>query len=230
MQLSLRKKLALIFAAVLFTLIFLVLCTFDWILEKSIEAVAPKMTQTEVEVGSVGLSPLLGRFSISNLQIGNPKGYEAADALHLGKLKLGIRLRSLFASVKEIDELSIQGLEVNWEGGLTSSNLNQIEKNINEFTKNLELSGPSNKKSKSDLRLRIHRLVMEDVKVHIISKSLVKADFRFPIPRIEIKNIGSGPEGASVDHIAAAALSSLSAEIVSGIGKSIKSKGFGFFH
>ncbi len=59
----------------------------------------------ETELGSLSLRPLLGRLSLSELEIANPPGFEDEHFLTLGNGRVSVSLRSLLGEPVHVGQI-----------------------------------------------------------------------------------------------------------------------------
>src|SRR5690349_24815301 len=89
----------------------------DALIKRAIERFGPELTGVSVKVGSVKLEPLDGTGAITRLEVGNPKGYKAPQALSLGEMRLALEPASLTADVVHVKELSLEAPSITYERG-----------------------------------------------------------------------------------------------------------------
>ena len=95
-------------------------------------AVAPKITKTDFDLGHLYLNPYTGRLEVGDLLLGNPEGYSDPRAVELGKLVVDVAVTSLASDVIRIEELTIDGCFVSYSIGGTNGidNIKQILLNV----------------------------------------------------------------------------------------------------
>ena len=95
-------------------------------------AVAPKITKTDFNLGHLYLNPYTGRLEVGDLLLGNPEGYSDPRAVELGKLVVDVAVTSLASDVIRIEELTIDGCFVSYSIGGTNGidNIKQILLNV----------------------------------------------------------------------------------------------------
>ena len=95
-------------------------------------AVAPKITKTDFNLGHLYLNPYTGRLEVGDLLLGNPEGYSDPRAVELGKLVVDVAVTSLASDVIRIEELTIDGCFVSYSIGGTNGidNISQILLNV----------------------------------------------------------------------------------------------------
>jgi uncharacterized protein involved in outer membrane biogenesis len=163
----------------------------------AVEEFAPRYTQTDVSLGSVNLS-LSGEGSLSDLVIGNPKGYKGDQSLSLGKLEVALDPASLTKDVIVIHKLAIVAPGITYEpGGKAGSNLQQLVKNIQDSTRSsggeTQAASAGDKPAKGK-KVIIDRLVISDGKVSVVTP-LSQQPLSAGLPTIEFADIGRDKGG-----------------------------------
>ncbi|HKW86235.1 MAG TPA: AsmA family protein, partial [Nitrospiraceae bacterium] len=106
----------------------------DSFIKRGAEQVVPKITQTSVTLRDVDISLLLGRATLEDLTIGNPKGFQMPSAFRLHNATVHLDWRSVLSDTIVIEEILIDGPEITFEGNLPSSNLGTIRDNAKAFS------------------------------------------------------------------------------------------------
>jgi hypothetical protein len=86
--------------------------------------------QTNVTVGSVGVSPLSGSGGIQELRIANPEGFNEPYAMELGGLEVAIETGSVFSDVIVIDRIIIEQPVITYETRITTDNIRTLLQNL----------------------------------------------------------------------------------------------------
>jgi len=162
------------------------------IVKTGIEMVGPKITQVSVKVDAVTLSLLTGSAEIKNLVVGNPEGYQAPQAIHVGSAAVGVNPLSILSDKIVIRSIRVEAPEITFEGSpLSGNNLNTITKNINAATKS---GGPGatnatvKAASKPAKKIQVDDFVITGAKVNFNGSILT-------LPDIRLTDLGKGPNG-----------------------------------
>jgi len=222
--------LAVIILAVGGTVLFL-----DEIVKTAINNVAPQVTKTRVSVDSVGLGLFNGNFTVSGVDIANPKGFSDASVFVLNKVDVDVQMSTLMKDVVVINKIEVDGAEFFYELKGSSSNISVLMNNINSFL------GESKKKAKTDKAKSEPEDTAASKKVFVkeftftngkvaIGAGLTKqaADVTLDIPTLTLKNIGSEDKGAAIADVIAqgmAAFSSSAMTVVASDGAKALLKG-----
>lgn len=130
-----KKRLILILAviaAVLLAGVFVVFLSLNSIVKKGFEAVGPKLTQVEMRLAGVNLSPLSGSGQLKGLFIGNPQGFKTESAIQVGEVKVAMKPMSLLSDTIVVEDVTVQAPEITFEWSLSGSNLGKILANLEE--------------------------------------------------------------------------------------------------
>ena len=133
------------------------------LIKAAIEKFGPEITGVAVSVGGVDLQPTEGMVSITDLRLGNPKGFSAPDALRLSDMRVKVDPATLTQNVVHIQEVALQAPEITYERGGGTTNLQVIQKNVDDYV-------ASHSGGKSDAgpgkKFVIDNLYVRDAKVH----------------------------------------------------------------
>lgn len=77
------------------------------VIPSAVETYGPQVTKSEVRLDGVSISPLSGNAQLSDLVVGNPKGYKTPSAFNLGALRLSLNLGSLLSDTIAIRDIII---------------------------------------------------------------------------------------------------------------------------
>jgi len=199
-----KRTLSIIALAVVVLLIagwiFLVLFL-DSTVKTAVEAVLPKITGTPVTLGKANISIFSGRGTLSYFVIGNPEGFHTKEAISVGTIRVAIDVSSLFSDKIIIREIYVDSPHITYEADPSGSNIATIQDNIQKF------AGPAKKETapaKPGKKIQIDRFTIQNGKVALSATLLQGNAITAPLPPVELKNIGTGPEGATPGDVAAA--------------------------
>jgi uncharacterized protein involved in outer membrane biogenesis len=161
-----------------------------------VESYAPAITGTPVTLDSARISPLSGSGSISGLAVGNPEGYSTPRSIYFGQVALDIDPWSLTSGAIHVERIHIRQPEFTYERKLTTGNLDQILKNIQEATAS-EAATPE--EEGEPVKMIIDSLIIEEGRVNVSALGFgTGAD----LPRIELHDIGKEQGGATPQEAA----------------------------
>ncbi len=169
------------------------------IIVDAVETFGPEVTKTRVALGGSSISVLSGSGELSDLEIGNPKGYKAPNVFTLGSIAVALDVDSLTSDVIVIKSIDIMAPDLTYEpGGKAGSNLKQLVQNIKSAS-----SGSSSKKDESEgkeVKVIIDRLTIKDGNVNVVTP-LSDQPLSSVLPTIEMKGIGRDKGGATFAEV-----------------------------
>jgi uncharacterized protein involved in outer membrane biogenesis len=198
-KLLIRLSIALV---VLMILGVITLCLFiDGAVKRSIETIGPRLTQTEVKLDSVSLSPLSGSGKLKGLLVGNPAGFKTPSAIQVGNAGLTIQPGSIFSSKVIIKSVNVQAPEVTFETDLKGNNLSKILSNLQAATGGG--GSPSEKtESRAGKKLQVDDFLITGGKVHVSVSILGQGkSATVALPEIHLSGLGQGPEGITAAEL-----------------------------
>jgi hypothetical protein len=185
------------------------------IIKTAVETLGPKITGTEVRLGSASVSPFSGSGSLKGLFIGNPKGFKSEGAFSMRKVAVGIDLKSLKGGPIVVREILVEGPEVTYEQTMSGNNIMTLKRNVESAAARLPQSS-----SKSPPR----KIIIEDftfrdgkVKLAIAGQALT-----VPLPPIHLKDIGKKQGGVTPDQAAGAMFSAVTSSVLQAAGGASK--------
>eukprot|EP00931_Biecheleriopsis_adriatica_P068241 TRINITY_DN4222_c0_g1_i11.p1 TRINITY_DN4222_c0_g1~~TRINITY_DN4222_c0_g1_i11.p1 ORF type:complete len:391 (+),score=86.66 TRINITY_DN4222_c0_g1_i11:76-1248(+) len=130
----------------------------------------------EIELGALVIDPATGRIEVEGLTVRNPEGWSSEYLLHADKIVVDIEMEKLLYSFgKELDvqELVFDGVDVIYEKGLSTSNLNDLLKILesNSSAAETERSAAETKQAEaSDVKLVLHTILAQNIGAKLATK------------------------------------------------------------
>lgn len=184
-------------------------------IKKGVESVGPRVTQTSVTLDTVDLSPLSGSGTLKGLIIGNPEGFQSEHIFSLGQIDLTVDKGSFFSDTIVIEKIHIKEPDISYERKLTSSNIRELQENIEAFT------GPKSESAEAEgasKKLVIKELVIEDGTIFVGALGVGQT---VPLPRIEMANIGEEGTEANVAEV----LNEVLGKVLTAVGPALANAG-----
>jgi hypothetical protein len=191
----------------------------DSIVKTGVETVGPKVTQVDVKLAGVRLSPFSGKGELKGFLLGNPTGYKSADAMKVGSISVEVNPASLMSEKIVVKSINIQAPEINFEGSLKGNNLSKIQENIEAFVASLGTSTDPSAKS-AQKKIQVDDFVLNGAKVSLNLSELGGRGIAVTLPEIHLTGIGTGPDGITV----AALTKQLMGEILGSTTKAVTSQ------
>lgn len=241
MKIDFNKKKCLFIAGIaagcIIVLTALFLIFFSVIAKGAIQNVGPLVTGVPMKVNAVLFNAFTGKFSIKGLVIGNPEGYTSKHALKLNDFHVDVDMSTLLARKLRIEEIRINGVELNYETNLLNNNLAQIQKNVERLSGGKKANDKKESASGGGKPLEIHLIELKDITAWVIMKGTV-VQTPIPVLPVTLHDLGSSPEGVSsamvINDVLLSLLGSIAntagidkaaSAIAEGTGKAVKSVG-----
>ena len=187
-------------------------------IKKGVETYGPKVTQTPVTLESVNLSVLSGSGSLKGLFVGNPEGFKSENIFELGQVDIQLDKGSLLTDTIVINQIHIIEPSISYEKKLTTSNLKELQKNIEAFTGPKEATADEDAAKGSSKNLVIKELIIDDGTIYVGAFGVGQT---VPLPRIEMTDIGQ----AGTETNAADVINEILGKVLTSIGPAIANAG-----
>jgi hypothetical protein len=187
---------------------FVVAYSMGSVVKTAVNRVGPKMTQSKVELAGARLSPISGSGTLTGLVVGNPAGWSAGNAFSLGQVSLDLEPRSVFEDTIVINEIIIDQPEFNYETKIVASNIQDLLKNIEQYTgaskDPAEKEGPPKK------------FIVKKFRLTNAKATVVAGGTAVPVslPTISLDNLGVAEGGLTSGQLAAAVMKPVLAEVI----------------
>ncbi len=184
-------KFAGIAVLALAVLLLVLVLTLDFTVAAAIRHGGPVFTGTPVELRAVHVNVFTGRVSLIGFKIRNPEGFSQTDAFKLEKFVCRVNLPSVITRKVVIEEITVKGMRINYELGLSGSNLAKIQRNLESASGGKE-SVPAEDPSPGPGR----KVVIRELQVE--GMVLAMGELRMPLPPVKLTDLG---DGRSMDEI-----------------------------
>ena len=207
-----KKKYILLVCAILITgvagfVVYRVMGSLDRIVKSGVETFGPEITQADVRLENVDVDLSSGKLAMDGLLIGNPKGFETAQALKLDQISVKMDLSTLTKDPIVIEEILIQAPAVTYELAGNGSNLDALTKNIDAYTG----AGKKEKEKSEGPKLLIKDLYIRNGEINVSMKGLKGKALSSPLPDIHMRDIGKKTGGATPGEVARAVMDKIRA-------------------
>ena len=166
-----------------------------------VETVGPELTKSSVKLNNVDLSLSSGEGSLQGLVVGNPAGFKAPNAFSLGEISFVIDPESVTTDTIVIKSLSIIAPEITYESVKGITNLDQLQKNVEQAMGAGSSSGATSEKASTDdsaaKKLVIKDLKISDGKINYSNALLGDKPISLVLPSIHLTGIGESSGGAN---------------------------------
>ncbi len=172
--------------------------------EEGVRMVVPTVTKTEGDLEKAQISIFSGEGDLTNFIVKNPKGFDSAHAVNVGTIRVKLDPMSVFSEKIVIDEIFIDGAEVNYEVALNGTNIGTIQKNIDEFAEKQKAEAKSEGEETltTEKFIKIKKFTFQNPKITLLATHLKGQELTLELPNpVTLKDIG-GEEGISVAQAA----------------------------
>ncbi len=198
----------------------------DTIVEHAVETVGPQLTKTPITLDKVTIGLLSGSGEVDGLVVGTPEGYKAEYTMKVAHTHLAIKPGSLLSDKLVVDKIVVEGPEIILEGGLKENNLTAIQKNVNAAVGGGAATAPATAEpAGAQQKLQVNHFELTGAKVHLRLSALAGKNITITAPDIQLKDLGTGPEGITAGELTKRAMDALTADILTAAAKSVADLG-----
>ena len=208
-------KIVSVIILLIIALVIFVVTNLDRSIKTAVETIGPEMTQSQVTLSSVDLSLTTAKGRFSGLRVGNPKGFDSANAFSLGEISFAMDADSLAGDIIIVETLRIVAPEITLERAGWRSNLDQLQVNITDYL-GADTDQSSTEESAKKFIIRDLRITDGRVQYAILGGKGIELD----LPDLHLTDIGKGG-GVS----AAEAAGEIISAIVGAAGKAVSQSG-----
>lgn len=184
------------------------------LIKQAVVEYGPQITGTPVGLEKVTLMPLTGKAGVSGVSIGTPKGYSAPYSFQANDISVKLQPKTLLDRVLVIDDVTIAAPSVIYEPKNKSSNIEQLQKNVEDYIGPDDGSSTAGPEKVIIKRLAILRPEIVVYAGGLIGKQSVTAK------DIVFTDIGVKENGVPPEEVASIVMASLQTQVLA----SIKSK------
>lgn len=167
----------------------------DGIVKQGIEIVGTRVSKVEVKLDDVGVSVFTGKGALRGLQVANPKGYRALQAVKVGQALVVLKPLSVFSERVVVRSVVVQETEIHYEKRDGKTNLDVIQANVESALPDRD------KNAKPEKKLQIDSLVIRNAKVHVYGDKPDEPPTVLTLNEIHLKDLGQGPEGITAAEL-----------------------------
>lgn len=199
---------------------FVVALSLGSIVKGGVNKMGPQLTQSKVELASARISPFSGQGTLSDLVVGNPAGWQSDHAFSLGQISIDVQPRSLLADHVVVNSISIDRPEIVYETRITTSNLQDLMKNIQQAAGSQTTDSKAKEGKQTKIEVKSFRL--ENAKITaIVGTSRTTLD----MPTVVLENLGTKEGGLTPQELTVAVMKAVTAQAVQAAGRVALDKG-----
>ena len=169
------------------------------VVKNGIEVAGPQVLGVPVTVDEVKISILDGQGVIKGLRVANPDGFKSATAISIDEMQVTIDTGSLTSDKVHVKEVTIVAPSITYEGNLLSSNISQLQKNVESTAVVVsEIGGETS--SESEMTLQIDRLEVKDAQISV-QLAFLDDPLSLVLPSLELTDLGKDEKASPGDVI-----------------------------
>jgi hypothetical protein len=220
-----KKVLLRIGVGIVILFILAVLCIslfLDGAVKRGVEAIGSRLTQVDVKLDKVSLSPLSGSGEIQGLVVGNPQPYKTPHAIQIGKASLSLVPGSLLSRKIVVKSIDIESPEITFEGGFGGNNLSKILANVRS-SEATESNAPAAKPSaeKPGKNFEVDDLRITGAKLSVSVTGMGGKTFPVTIPDIHLTDLGKDSNGITSAELVKVVLGAIEKGAIQAADKSV---------
>ena len=167
----------------------------DGVVRRAIVHYGGQMTQARVAVGKVRIEGADGAGAIHELELGNPRGFDAPYALKVSEIAVALDMRTLLDPAVVIRRILIDSPDVIYEQAGGTTNFDALQRNIAKSLNSAEAAPPP--AGKPARKLIVDELVIRRANAQAIAPFLVNQRVNVRLPDIVLKNVGRKEGGVT---------------------------------
>ena len=184
--------------------VYLAINYIDVIVKVALEHYGPQVTGVTVKVGAVRISPKDGRGSIRDVELGSPAGFSAPRTARFGEVRVALDPATVTAPVIVIHELILEAPQVTYERNDRATNLEAIQRRIDDYVKRSEVAEASDGGSSRTARRRfiVEHLAIRGARVTMTNAALRGQGVGFDLPEVQLRDVGRREGGLTASEVA----------------------------
>jgi hypothetical protein len=180
-------KIAVVIIVLLIAAAVTLYLTVDLLAKAGIESGGTYALSVKTAVDSVSLHLFQGQVGVNTLTISNPQGWQTPHLMKAGKISVGADLGSLMGDTVQVTRFDIDGLDLNIEQKIGSSNITALTSGLQSKTPE-----PKDKaKEAGGKKFKVSKIVIHNVVAHIQALPMggKAATFDVKVPEIVMDNV-----------------------------------------
>lgn len=197
----------------------------DTLVQTAIVQIGSRLTKTTVTLEDVHIRLLKGLVQLDGLEIGNPPGFIAKNAVRLGTARVRLDVRSALSDTVVIDEILVEAPDITFEG-LPTSNLSMIQDNVTAAVP-AGSSKPADDKPVKPAASKSKKLLIKKFSLtngRVIT-NVTGRRLPLSLPDIHLTDIGKETGGATPEQVFSAVFSAITRSATGAVTDSTKQMG-----
>jgi hypothetical protein len=193
----------------------------DWIVKRAIEAYVPDIIGAEVRVAAVKLSPANGAGAIHGLEVGNPRGFKAPQAVSVNAIDVAIDPATVTKDVILVRRVLVVSPAITYESGRSGSNFDAFQRNVAKRAGRGERTAQG-----KETRLIVESLTIRGARVTYVPEIAARgATLAFNLPDIHLANVGKRQGGVTPGELTKIIVDALVVRMAAAMGRSAAQRG-----
>jgi hypothetical protein len=155
----------------------------------------PAALGVPVSVGDVTLNALGGNLTISQVKVGNPKGYSTQEAFAVEKVEIVLSIASLMSDTIIVKKIRIDAPAILYESKEGKSNFDAMLASAKKKSEEDKTKSPSEKKAGK--KVVIEEFTLNGAKLSYASPVTFGKPVTLPVPALALKDIGKSSGGTT---------------------------------
>jgi uncharacterized protein involved in outer membrane biogenesis len=190
---------------------YVLLSSLDSVVKTAVEQIGSDATGTKVTLNEVEISPISGYGALRGFRMTNPQGFAEGDAFKFDEISLTIDVMTILSDPVVIKEIVIAKPEITYAIGKSSGNLDEIEKNVNDYAGAEDSGSGGGGGSSEGPKIIIENLYMRDGTVMVSAPAMTDETLSAPLPDIHLTDIGKDGGGATPAEVASQVMAAIAA-------------------
>jgi uncharacterized protein involved in outer membrane biogenesis len=177
--------------------VYVLMSSLDSVVKTAVERIGSDATGTQVSLNQVEISPTSGFGALRGFRMTNPKGFAEGDAFKFDEINVTLDITTVFSDPVVIKEIVIDKPEITYAIGEGTSNVEEIQKNVNDYAGAESGSAGGGGGSSEGPNLVIENLYMRNGTVTVSAPGMSDQTLSAPLPDIHLTDIGQEGSGAT---------------------------------
>lgn len=200
---------AILIVAVVGVGVYVFMSSLDSVVKAAVEQIGSEATGTKVTLNEVEISPTSGFGALRGFRMTNPQGFAEGDAFKFDEINLTIDISTLLSDPVVIKEIVIEKPEITYAIGEGTSNVDEIQKNVNDYAGAKDSGSGGGGSSSEGPKLIIENLYMRNGTVTVSAPEMTDETLSAPLPDIHLTDIGKDDRGATPGEVARQAMAAI---------------------
>lgn len=192
---------AVLVVAVIAVGVYVLMSSLESVVKAAVEQIGSDATGTRVSLNQVEISPTSGFGALRGFRMTNPEGFAEGDAFKFDEINVTLDITTVFSDPVVIKEVVIDRPEIIYAIGQGTSNVEEIQKNVNDYAGG-EGGASGGGGASEGPNLIIENLYMRNGTVTVSAPAMTDETLSAPLPEIHLTDIGQEGRGATPGEVA----------------------------